>query len=408
LIVGQRVLGALDVQSTQAVAFDDDSAAVLQAMADQVAIALNNANLFAEAQAVARRSHALYEASQQVSRLEADASSIIDAMMHTVSDTLGFDAWWGLLLDKRRTLLTTLAMNAAEQQWPQAVLVPGFENNPIVRSAIHGETLVINDPVNDLYLKNAPPEQRIPLKTICAPIVIRGESVGTIVFGRALDAPDMAQGDLEVAQSLASLTAIAIENSRLLSQTQRALSELDEINRRLTGETWATFTRRRSSDGVVWISNSDRRQRETHPEVEEAFTTGQVATRPIDGNGTLGVAIPINLRDATVGALQLVVPQMLWDNETVATLESIAGHIAQAAENARLIEQTQRSAQREKAIAGAADKIHRSTDLDTVLRAAVAEINRVTGLGGVSIQLGFGQSEPTDGNGHRTDADGGR
>ena len=90
------------------------------------------------------------------------------------------------------------------------------------------------------------------------------------------------------------------------------------------------------------------------------------------------------------------------------TLASIAGHAATAAENARLLEQTQRTAQREKAIAGAADKIHRSTDLDTVLRAAVAEINRITGLGGVSIQLGFGQAEPADGNGHTTGTDGGK
>ena len=43
LIVGEQVLGALDVQSTQDAAFDDTSTAVLQNIADQIAIALNNA-----------------------------------------------------------------------------------------------------------------------------------------------------------------------------------------------------------------------------------------------------------------------------------------------------------------------------------------------------------------------------
>jgi GAF domain-containing protein len=43
LIGGNRVLGALDVQSTQPAAFDESSAVVLQAMADQIAVALNNA-----------------------------------------------------------------------------------------------------------------------------------------------------------------------------------------------------------------------------------------------------------------------------------------------------------------------------------------------------------------------------
>ena len=40
LMARNRVLGALDVQSTQPAAFDEANAAVLQAMADQIAIAL--------------------------------------------------------------------------------------------------------------------------------------------------------------------------------------------------------------------------------------------------------------------------------------------------------------------------------------------------------------------------------
>jgi GAF domain-containing protein len=49
LVVGSRVLGALDVQSTQSGAFDESSAVVLQAMADQVAISLSNTFQFKRA-----------------------------------------------------------------------------------------------------------------------------------------------------------------------------------------------------------------------------------------------------------------------------------------------------------------------------------------------------------------------
>ncbi len=45
-----RILGALTVQSAQPSAFDQDTIVVLQTMADQVAVALDNARLFAEAQ----------------------------------------------------------------------------------------------------------------------------------------------------------------------------------------------------------------------------------------------------------------------------------------------------------------------------------------------------------------------
>ena len=45
-----RVIGAMTVQSTEEAAFDDADVAVMQTMADQVAVAIDNANLFAEAE----------------------------------------------------------------------------------------------------------------------------------------------------------------------------------------------------------------------------------------------------------------------------------------------------------------------------------------------------------------------
>ncbi|HEX8993397.1 MAG TPA: GAF domain-containing protein [Anaerolineales bacterium] len=50
LVVGERVLGALDVQSTKAGAFGPQEIDTLQGMANQVAIALENARLFENAQ----------------------------------------------------------------------------------------------------------------------------------------------------------------------------------------------------------------------------------------------------------------------------------------------------------------------------------------------------------------------
>jgi K+-sensing histidine kinase KdpD len=51
LIVGDEVLGALTVQSTQEAAFSGDDIAALQSMADQLAIAINNARLLQELEA---------------------------------------------------------------------------------------------------------------------------------------------------------------------------------------------------------------------------------------------------------------------------------------------------------------------------------------------------------------------
>jgi len=59
LIVGDILIGALDVQSTEANAFDTDDIAVLQNMANQIAIAMNNARLYQEAQERIKESNQL-------------------------------------------------------------------------------------------------------------------------------------------------------------------------------------------------------------------------------------------------------------------------------------------------------------------------------------------------------------
>ena len=75
-MVGSRVIGALDVQSTQMAAFDEASAAVLQSMADQIAIALSNTLQFQQVQAGLQRTRQLYEASTAISNAK-DAPDIL-------------------------------------------------------------------------------------------------------------------------------------------------------------------------------------------------------------------------------------------------------------------------------------------------------------------------------------------
>ena len=48
LVVSGQILGVLDVQSTESRAFVEDDIATLQILAEQLAIAIQNANLFSE------------------------------------------------------------------------------------------------------------------------------------------------------------------------------------------------------------------------------------------------------------------------------------------------------------------------------------------------------------------------
>ncbi len=82
------IIGALTVQSTQANAFEPSLVGTLQIMADQLAVAIENARLLADAEARARQQRLLNEISAQMYRTT-DISEIIRTGLEAISNQLG-------------------------------------------------------------------------------------------------------------------------------------------------------------------------------------------------------------------------------------------------------------------------------------------------------------------------------
>jgi len=82
LHVGDKLLGALDVQSTEEAAFDDDDLRTLQGMADLVAIALENAHLFASTRQGTRHQSLVARLTERVQK----ATSVTDILEAAVED----------------------------------------------------------------------------------------------------------------------------------------------------------------------------------------------------------------------------------------------------------------------------------------------------------------------------------
>ncbi|MCA9916535.1 MAG: GAF domain-containing protein [Anaerolineales bacterium] len=66
LKAGPKIIGALTVQSNQQGAFTRETITVLQSMADQLAIAIENANLFAQTEQTLEETNRLYRASRRI------------------------------------------------------------------------------------------------------------------------------------------------------------------------------------------------------------------------------------------------------------------------------------------------------------------------------------------------------
>lgn len=82
LNLGNKLLGALDVQSTDENAFDDDDLRTLQGMADLVAVALENARLFASTRQVARRQRLVAKIAERTQQ----AASISDILQLSIQE----------------------------------------------------------------------------------------------------------------------------------------------------------------------------------------------------------------------------------------------------------------------------------------------------------------------------------
>jgi GAF domain-containing protein len=105
-------------------------------------------------------------------------------------------------------------------------------------------------------------------------------------------------------------------------------------------------------------------------------------------SGTL--VVPVKLRDQFIGVIGLESddPEHQWTEDDLAIIEATANQAALTVENARLLETTQRQAEREQIMGQIAARVRETLDLDSVLQTTVTEIGRSLNLGQVEIRLG--------------------
>ena len=73
-------------------------------------------------------------------------------------------------------------------------------------------------------------------------------------------------------------------------------------------------------------------------------------------------------------------------------------HVAQAAENARLIAESEERLARERALTEATEKVRQRNDIDTILETAATELARYLNANRIAVRL-TPQAEQSDGNG---------
>lgn len=178
LLVGDRVVGVLDLQSDQRYGLTDESLAAFEVLAGQLAIAIENAHLFA----ANRAARAALEGQAQ-QRVEESWQRFLNAV------------------DRPERLAYSYAGGAVHADPDAEMIAEGSEG------ALSTEIELNQVPIGEIRLK-AQPQQRWTAQ------------------------------DVEIVEEVAGLVAQQVENLRLLAEAERYREEAERALRRLTQESW--------------------------------------------------------------------------------------------------------------------------------------------------------------------------
>ena len=233
LKIGDRILGVLDVQSTIPYSFSPSDINTFQTLADQLAIAVNNTELFAETQehlSQHRLLHHITTSAASGTTLEEALSSAVEGLQVT----LGGDRVAILLTDEEHKNLVVKAWIGYSEDASDLVIPFGSGITGWV--ATHRKPLRINDISQDTRYIQVSSNTRSEL---ALPLIFRKDLLGILnVESEQIDAYN--ENDEEMLGTLAGSLAAIIANARLVDQIrkqaerERLLHEISNKIRRST------------------------------------------------------------------------------------------------------------------------------------------------------------------------------
>jgi GAF domain-containing protein len=116
--------------------------------------------------------------------------------------------------------------------------------------------------------------------------------------------------------------------------------------------------------------------------------------------------MPLTLRDEQViGNIQLETDRSQLSDDELEFLQAVSNQAALALESARLLEETQSSAERERRLSEMTTKFARSLDLDVLLQDVVRELGKLPKVREVSIHVTPPKQTAAESNGQQDETD---
>jgi len=196
---------------------------------------------------------------------------------------------------------------------------------------------------------------------IALPLITANRVVGALDV-QSEQAAAFDENDISTLQNMANQVAIAIENARLFRETEGALREIRLANAQTFNRAWSDL----ALGGQVL-----------------SYETKTESS--MDGKGQT-LEVPMLLHDQVLGSIT-VEGNDAWTPEERSLLETIAVQAASALENARLINESQQSALRERLASAITERIWSSGSVEAILQTTISELGRALEASDATIEL---------------------
>jgi GAF domain-containing protein/HAMP domain-containing protein len=333
-----------------------------------------------------------------------DLENLLTTVTHLISDRFGFYHVGIFLIDESEEYAVLKAANS-DGGWRMLarnhklkIGEQGIVGYVTGRKKPRKQQSVVGD--DSVYFDN--PDLPMTKSEMALPLIIGGNLIGALDVQSTVEEA-FSEEDIAVLQVLADEVAIAIENARLFEQLQQSLEVERRLYGELTEEAWTSIRQQtiqnlniKSDEGGVSVIDG-----EILPESRQAILEGITVRSELSDDGQkYPISVPVKVHgDIVVAVLETYKPFHAgpWLSQEIKILESIGEQLGIALENARLFEETQRLAQRERISTDVASKIWSSTNVDTILQTAIQELGRALNVSQGAIRLKFSDTDDSDG-----------
>jgi GAF domain-containing protein len=303
-----------------------------------------------------------------------DLSVLLDLVAKLVTDQFGFYHTGVFLINETGE---EAVLQAASSEGGRRMVERGYslavgKEGIVGYAAAEKKSRIALDVGTDAVFFNNP-DLPMTRSELALPLLIRSKVLGVLDIQSNIPQAFSIE-DIDVLQTLADQVAVAIENARLLDESQATLTQLEALTTIRTREAWDQKLHGKSRV-LTYTPLGLRAERLTSP----AENT---------------VTVPLMLRGQKIGSISVARKgDASLSNGDEELISEVANQAGLAIDNIRLLEEATQRAKQEQIVGKLAGRFSQSLDIDTLLQTAARELAQLPDVSEVSVFVGEQSTE---------------